>query len=323
MKTGSKLILALACALAVPAAYAQSYPTRAVKLIVPFPPGGGTDYIARELALHMGKQKNWNVVVENRPGAGGSVGLGSAANAKPDGYTIVLGQTSNLAILPTLQPKIQYDPVSSFTPVALVAEAPLVFVGPREATYSNAQQFIEQVKAAPPNSMNFGIPGIGTVAHLTSVLFQQKSGIKIENIPYKGAADGIPSLIGNQIQAYMSSASTLTGAIEDKQIKPLGVTSLTRMKTLPDVPTLDESGFKGFNATTWFGILVPAATPDEIVQVLGQAIRTAMDDKKFQTQIENSGAMVVDGDQRAFAERIKTDTAMWADVIKTANITLK
>ncbi|MGH8814391.1 MAG: Bug family tripartite tricarboxylate transporter substrate binding protein, partial [Advenella sp.] len=117
--------------------------------------------------------------------------------------------------------------------------------------------------------------------------------------------------------------STLTGAIEDKQIKPLGVTSLIRMKTLPDVPTLDESGFKGFNATTWFGILVPAATPHEIVSILGQAVRVAMDDKKFQAQIENSGAMVVDGDQRAFAERIKTDTAMWADVIKTANIKLK
>jgi len=323
MKSGSKLVLALACVLAATTAYAQDYPTRPIKLIVPFPPGGGTDFVARELAMQMGKQKNWNVVVENRPGAGGSVGLGSAANARPDGYTIVLGQTSNLAILPTLQPKIQYDPVKSFIPVALVAEAPLVFVGPKQATYSDARQFIQQVKAAPPNSMNFGIPGIGTVAHLASILLQQKSGIKIENIPYKGASDGIPSLIGNQIQAYMSSASTLTGAIEDKQIKALGVTSLTRMKTLPDVPTLDESGFKGFNATTWFGILVPAGTPEQVVQTLGAAINTAMEDKKFQEQIEHSGAMVVDGNQEAFVNRIKADTAMWADVIKTANITLK
>src|SRR5690606_14565084 len=140
MKTGSKLILALGCMLAVSATHAQTYPTRAVKLIVPFPPGGGTDYIARELALHMGKQKNWNVVVENRPGAGGSVGLGSAANAKADGYTIVLGQTSNLAILPTLQPKIQYDAVKGFTPVALVAAAPLVLVGRKQARSSNAQE---------------------------------------------------------------------------------------------------------------------------------------------------------------------------------------
>lgn len=323
MKTASKLALAVSFMLAASAAFAQEYPTRPVKLVVPFPPGGGTDFIARELALTMGKQKNWNVVVENRPGAGGSVGLASAANARPDGYTIVLGQTSNLSILPTLQPKIQYDPVKDFIPVALVADAPLVFVGPKQAEYSNAQEFIKDVNAAPPNSMNFGIPGIGTVAHLTSILFQQKSGIKIENIPYKGASDGIPSLIGNQIQAYMSSASTLTGAIEDKQIKALAVTSLTRMKTLPDVPTLDESGFKGFNATTWFGILVPAGTPAEIVDTLGSAIKTAMKNEHFQKQIENSGAMVMDGDQNTFVNRIKSDTDMWAEVIKTANITLK
>ncbi len=323
MKTAAKITLALSFLAAATSAFAQEYPTRPVKLIVPFPPGGGTDYIARELALQMGKQKGWNVVVENRPGAGGSVGLASASNARPDGYTIVLGQTSNLAILPTLQPKIQYDPVKDFIPVALVADGPLVLVGPAQAKYSNAQEFVQAVNAAPPNSMNFGIPGIGTVAHLASILFQQKSGIKIENIPYKGANDGIPSLIGNQIQAYMSSASTLSGAIQEKQIKALAVSSMTRLKTLPDVPTLDESGFKGFNATTWFGILLPAGTPEPVVDTLSDAVQTAMKDKHFQEQIEKSGSMVVEGDKSTFEERIKTDAVMWADVIKKAHITAK
>ena len=323
MRLGSITAAALSLALLAPLAQAETYPARPVKLVVPFPPGGGTDLIARELALQMGKQQDWNVVVENRPGAGGSVGLASAANAKADGYTMVLGQTSNLAILPTLQQGLHYDAEKSFIPVALVAEAPLVLVGPKDAEYGDAQAFVKKVQAMPPNSMNFGIPGIGTVAHLASILFQQTSGIKIENIPYKGAADGIPSLIGNQIQAYMSSASTLSGAIEDKQIKALAVTSLTRMKTLPNVPTLDESGFKGFNATTWFGVLVPAKTPQDRVKILEQAVAKALADPAFHEKVEQSGAMVLSGDESGFAKRIKTDTAMWADVIRKAKITLK
>lgn len=323
MRLGSITAAALSLALLAPLAQAETYPARPVKLVVPFPPGGGTDLIARELALQMGKQQDWNVVVENRPGAGGSVGLASAANAKADGYTMVLGQTSNLAILPTLQQGLHYDAEKSFIPVALVAEAPLVLVGPKDAEYGDAQAFVKKVQAMPPNSMNFGIPGIGTVAHLASILFQQTSAIKIENIPYKGAADGIPSLIGNQIQAYMSSASTLSGAIEDKQIKALAVTSLNRMKTLPDVPTLDESGFKGFNATTWFGVLVPAKTPQDRVKILEQAVAKALADPAFHEKIEQSGAMVLSGDESVFAKRINTDTAMWADVIRKAKITLK
>ena len=321
MKIFAKLVCGLSLTVFSVAALAQSYPDRPIKLVVPFPPGGGTDFIARTLANILTLENRWNIVVENRPGAGGNIGLASAAKANPDGYTLVLGQTSNLAINPTLYTNLSYDPFQSFVPISLVADSPLVMVGPGSAKYSTVQEFVKEVNTSEPNSMNFGLPGIGTVAQLSTVLFQREAGIKIVNVPYKGAADGVPALIGNQIHAYMSSVPTLLGAIEAGHIKALGVTSKDRIRVLPNVPTIEESGYKGFNATTWFGILAPAKTPKAIADQLNVAINKAVKTSAFIESMDKQGATALGGSPADFTKRLRVDYDMWADVIKKSHIT--
>ncbi|WP_158215227.1 Bug family tripartite tricarboxylate transporter substrate binding protein [Candidimonas nitroreducens] len=322
MKLITKCASTLATALFCASALAAGYPNHPIKLIVPFPPGGGTDLIARELAKTLSQQNGWNIIVDNRAGAGGDIGVAAAAKAPPDGYTWVLGQTSNLAINPTLHKGLPYDPFKSFAPISLVAESPLVMVAPKSAKYDNVAEFAKAVHTAPANSMNIGLPGIGTVAHLTTVLFERTADIKVTNVPYKGASDGLPALIGNQLQAYISSIPTLLGSIKAGQIKALGVTSQSRVSVLPDVPTIDESGYKGFNATTWFGILVPAKTSSDICAALNQAINKAVQDPAFVKQMQAQGAATLGGSSADFTKRLHADYDMWADLIKQAHITL-
>ncbi|TCT03408.1 Bug family tripartite tricarboxylate transporter substrate binding protein [Paralcaligenes ureilyticus] len=326
MKLLAKLVYGLTIALisstAATAATTRNYPDHAIKLIVPFPPGGGTDLIARDLAKTLAQQSGWTIIVENRAGAGGDIGIAAAAKASPDGYTWVLGQTSNLAINPTLHSNLPYDPFKSFIPISLVADSALVMVAPGNAKYSTVPEFVKAVNEGAPDSMNFGLPGIGTVAQLTTVLFEHTAQIKITNVPYKGASDGLPALMGNQIQAYMSSIPTLLGSIKAGQIKALGVTSKSRASVLPDVPTIDESGYKGFNATTWFGILVPANTPKDITVTLNAAINKAVKNPDFIKRMSMQGATTLGGTSEDFTNRLRTDYDMWADVIKKAHITL-
>lgn len=322
MKFIAKCASALATALLSASALAAGYPDHPIKLIVPFPPGGGTDLIARELAKTLSQQNGWNIIVDNRAGAGGDIGIAAAAKASPDGYTWVLGQTSNLAINPTLHHGLPYDPFKSFAPISLVAESPLVMVAPKSAKYGNVAEFAKAVHTSPPNSMNIGLPGIGTVAHLTTILFERTADINVTNVPYKGASDGLPALIGNQLQAYISSIPTLLGSIKAGQIKALGVTSQSRVSVLPDVPTIAESGYKGFNAVTWFGILVPAKTPADIRATLNAAVNKAVKDPTFVQQMHAQGAATLGGSSADFTKRLHADYDMWADLIKKAHITL-
>ena len=231
---------------------------------MPFPPGGGTDTIAREPSQRVATATGWTFVIENKPGAGGNLGVDTAAKAAADGYTLVIGQTSNLAINPTLYAKMPYDSVKDLAPIVLLANAPLVMVTSTVTPYKTITEAVNAAKAKP-GALNFASPGNGTVAHLTSELFQKAAGIQTQHVPYKGAAQALTDVISGNVELYMSSVPTLIGQIRNGKLRALAVTSAKRVDDLPDVPTINESGYKGFDAVTWFGLLAPAGTPKDVI----------------------------------------------------------
>ena len=267
--------LGLALLLASGIAAAQAYPARPIKLIVPFPPGGGTDIIAREVANKVATSEGWTIVIDNKPGSGGNIGVDAAAKASPDGYTLVLGQTSNLAINPSLYTKLPYDPVKDLAAVGLVASAPLVVVVSSASPYKKLADVVAAAKAKP-TALNYASSGNGTVAHLATEQFQKIAGIQLTHVPYKGASQGMTDLVGGQIQLYVSSVPTLIAQIKSGQLRALAVTSLQRNRDLPDVPTMVEAGYKDFEAVTWFGVAGPAAMPKDAIAKLNAAFNKAL-----------------------------------------------
>jgi len=297
------------------AAFAQTYPARPIKLIVPFPAGGGTDAIAREVATKVATQQGWTLIIDNKPGSGGNLGVDAAAKAAPDGYTIVLGQTSNLAINPTLYPKLPYNPVKDLAAVGLVASSPLVLVVAADSPYKTLSDVIAAGKARP-EAINYASSGSGTVAHLAVEQFQKVAGVRFTHVPYKGAAQGVTDLIGGQIQLYMSSIPTLIGHIRSGKMRAIAVTSEKRVNDLPNVPTVAESGFKGFEAVTWFGIAGPAAMPKDAVTRLNLAFNKALQDAEVKKKLEGQGADVLGGTPEQFAKLIQDDIVRWGKVVK-------
>ena len=240
------------------------YPNKPIRLIVPFPAGGGTDIYARLIANKLTERLKWVVVVDNKPGAGGNIGVDAAAKSPPDGYTIVIGQTSNLTISPTLYKKLPYDPQKDLTPIVLVADSALALVVPAASPYKTVKEIVSAAKQKPED-ISLGFPGNGTVAHLTSVMFQSASGAKFQNVPYKGAAQALTDLMGSSIESYLASATTVIGHVKGGKLRALAVTGKNRIESLPGVPTIEESGYPGFDAVTWFGLLAPAGTPAAVV----------------------------------------------------------
>ena len=309
-------LVAGATLLAPAGAFAQgSYPSRPIRLIVPFPAGGGTDLIAREVANKVATSNGWSIVIDNKPGSGGNLGVDAAAKAAPDGYTLVLGQTSNLAINPTLYAKLPYNPEKDLTPVGLVASAPLVLVVAADSPYKTLADVVAAAKARP-EALNYASSGSGTVAHLATELFQKTANVRFTHVPYKGAAQGSTDLIGGQVQMYMSSVPTLIGHIKNGKMRPIVVTSRKRTTDLPDAPTVDESGYKGFEATTWFGVAGPAGLPKEVVAKLNAAFNKALQDPEVKRKLASQGAEVKGSTPEEFGAYIREETVRWGKVVK-------
>jgi len=295
-------------------AHAQNWPSKPIRMIVPFPAGGGTDMITRELTNKLAGS-GYTFVVENKPGSGGNLGVDAVAKAPADGYTLVMGQTSNLAINPTLYARLPYDPVKDLTPVARVADSPLVIV---TATASPFKTLADVVKVAKekPGSINYATSGNGTVSHLAAESFQRVAGITLTHIPYKGAAQGATDVMSGQVQLYVSTIPTLLGHIKSGKMRPIAVTSLKRVDDLKDVPTIAESGYKGFESVTWFGILGPARLPREIVAKLNADINKALKDPQLEKQLSDQGADVATGSPEQFATLIRDDIPRWGKLVK-------
>ncbi len=305
---------ALICAV-LPLSAQAAYPDKPIRLIVPFPPGGGTDALAREVASRIGADTGWSFVVENHPGAGGNIGVNVAAQAAPDGYTIVLGQTSNLAINPTLYAHLPYDPEKNLTPIGLVAQAPLVLVTGAKSSFRTLADVVKAAKAKP-GSLTVATSGIGTVAHLSTVEFQKDARIQVTHVPYKGAEQGLTDVIGGRVDMYMSSVPTLIGPIRSGIVRALAVTSLKRSDDLPDVPSFAQSGYPGFEGITWFGLLGPAHLPAAVVKTLNDALVKALKSPEIEKQFKSQGAQVDISSPQGFAALIHKDRIRWGELVK-------
>lgn len=309
-------LAALACTATVhPQAQAQAWPAKPIRLVVPFPAGGGTDIVARETSQRVAAATGWTFVIDNKPGAGGNLGVDTVAKSPADGYTLVLGQTSNLAINPTLYPKLPYQPLKDLTPIVLLANAPLVMVTGMNTPYKSLADAVNAARAKP-GQVNFASPGNGTVAHLTSELFQKAAGVKTQHVPYKGAAQALTDVVSGTVDLYMSAVPTLIGQIRQGKLRPLAVTSAKRVDDLPQVPTINESGYKGFDAVTWFGLLAPAGTPKEVVARLNAEFNKALKNPELAKRLADEGADPAGGTPEQFAELIRQDIPRWGKVVQ-------
>ena len=293
----------------------DSWPNKPIRTIVPFPAGGGTDIVARDVTQKMTTTTKWTFVIDNKPGSGGNLGIDTAAKAAADGYNLVIGQTSNLAINPSLYSKLPYDPVKDLTPIGLIGNAPLVLVVGTNSPYKTLADVVKAAKAQP-GFINYATSGNGTVAHLATELFQREAGIKLTHIPYKGASQGITDVISGQVQLYISSVPTLLGHIKNGKLRALAVTAAKRTDDLPLIPTVAESGYKGFEAVTWFGLLGPAKLPTAVVSTANAELNKALNSPDLRKKLEDQGLNVTPTTSDEFGKLIKTDMAKWAPVVK-------
>jgi tripartite-type tricarboxylate transporter receptor subunit TctC len=296
-------------------AHAQAWPAKPIRLVVPFPAGGGTDIIGRELTQKITEGSKWTFIVDNKPGSGGNIGIDNIAKSPADGYNLVLGQTSNLAINPSLYAKLPYDPAKDLTPISMVASAPLALVVAVNSPLRTLADLVAAAKARP-DQINFATSGNGTVAHLATELFKKEANIKLTHIPYKGAAQGLNDVIGGQVEVYVSSIPTLIGHIKGGKLRALAVTSLKRVDDLPEVPTIAESGYKGFEAVTWFGVLGPAHLPKDITVRLNAEINKALQTPELKKKLGDQGADVAGSTPEQFSKLVRDDIVRWGVVVR-------
>jgi len=316
MRLSKRALLGLALsAFVASGAQAQAWPAKPIRLVVPFPAGGGTDIIGRELTQKITEGSKWTFIVDNKPGSGGNIGIDNIAKSPADGYNLVLGQTSNLAINPSLYAKLPYDPARDLTPVSMVASAPLALVVAANSPLRTLADLVAAARARP-DQINFATSGNGTVAHLATELFKKEAGIKLTHIPYKGAAQGLNDVIGGQVEVYVSSIPTLIGHIKNGKLRALAVTSLKRVDDLPQVPTIAESGYKGFEAVTWFGVLGPANLPKDVTTRLNAEINKALQTPELKKKLGDQGADVAGSTPEQFAKLVRDDMVRWGAVVK-------
>jgi tripartite-type tricarboxylate transporter receptor subunit TctC len=259
----------------------------------------------------------WSFIVDNKPGSGGNLGVDAVAKSPADGYHLVIGQTSNLAINPTLYSKLPYDPIADLTPVGLIGRSPLVLVVPANSPYRSLADVVAAAKASA-GGLNYATSGNGTVAHLAMDMFQREAGIQLTHIPYKGASQGLTDVMGGLVQVYVSSVPTLLGYIKSGKLRALAVTSLKRTDDLSQVPTVAESGYKGFEAVTWFGWLGPARMPPALVTRINQALNQTLLSVDLKKKLEDQGLEVEPGTPEQFSQLIRSDTAKWGRVVKAS-----
>jgi tripartite-type tricarboxylate transporter receptor subunit TctC len=300
----------------------QAYPTKPIRMIVPFPPGGGTDILSRLVANKLSEQRGWQIVVDNRGGAGGNIGLDAAAKAAPDGYTMVMGQTSNLTINPSLHAKLPYDTLRDFTPVSVVASSPIAFMVWAKAPYRSLGDLIGAAKAKP-GEVTFATTGNGTVGHLTGELIQRVAKVKFVHVPYKGSAQAFPDLLGGRVGFFLASLETAIPQMKAGTIRTLAITSAQRVPVLPDIPTVAESGYPGFETTTWYGILVPKGTPQPMVQRLSTEIVKVLESADVRERMAANGGATVKPGPAAFDALIKSELSKWSRVIREAGVKLE
>jgi tripartite-type tricarboxylate transporter receptor subunit TctC len=311
--------LLLACgvlATALPAAAA--WPDKPIRLIVPFSAGGTVDVVARAVGTELGKQLGTTVVVENVPGAGGTIATQKVASAAADGYTLLF-TTPNHTINPALMPKLPFDSEKDLAPVSLVAEIPELLVASASAPFSDWAGFVQYAKAHP-GQLNYASAGNGTLPHVTMELLLQRLGLRVTHVPYKGAAPALNDVLAGHVAVKMDTIATSSQQIKAGRLKPLALASLHRSRLMPDVPTIAELGVPGYQGILWLGILAPTGTPPDRIEALHAAIVKFSREPEYQKHLQSEGVEIVANDPATFGRQIHAELKQWAEVVKAAGI---
>ncbi len=312
--------LALGLALATAPALADNFPSKPIRLIVPFPASGATDLLARAIAQKVSANIGQQVVVDNRPGAGGAIGSDMAAKAPADGYTLVIATTSTHSIGPYINTRLPYNTETDFTPIGQVAVATNLLVVPNSLPVKNVRELIDYAKKHP-GELNYASSGNGTVVHLTAEAFKSQAGVFITHIPYRGTALSVPDLISGKVQVLFDSIVSGLPHVRDGKLKALAVTSARRSPLAPEIPTVSESGLPGFESDTWFGIYGPKGLPADVVARLNAEFNKAIQAPEVKERLGKLGAEPVGGTPAQFAAMVKKDSARWGKLIKDRKIT--
>ncbi len=305
------ITIGIACATL---AQAQTWPAKPIRMILAFPPGGPTDIVSRVLAQKLGEQLGQQVLVDNKPGAGGNIGAELASKAPNDGYTIFYN-TSAIVINPALYGKASYDTLKDFVPVVLTAAIPMVLVLNPTVPAKNMKEFVDLVKSKP-GQFNYSSSGSGTITHLASAMLSAQMGLSTQHVPYKGSAPGLVDLAAGQTQFMTDTINTALPYIKDGRLRAIAVTSARRSQVLPELPTFNESGLHGFDAAAWQGVVVPAGTPSEIVTRLNAEINKAMQDAGVRARLAGQGADVLGSTPAEYAAYIRAEMPRWAKAIR-------
>ena len=320
MSTRKFLVVAIAAlAAAFTSAQAQNFPTRPIMLVIPFAPGGSTTIVGRGVAEKMSELLGEKIIVDNRPGAGGTVGTRAVAKSEPDGYTLLLGYTGTLAIGPSLYKNVGYDPRKDFAPIGMIGNAPNSLVVNPSFEPKTVAELIAYAKANP-GKVNFGSAGAGTASHITGEYFARAAGITLVHIPYKGTGPALTDLLGGHIPMAFAPIPASHGNIAAGKLRALAVTSTTRSGLLPEVPTIAESGIAGFDASLYYGLAAPAGTPRPIIDKLNKALRGALASEEVKRQLGKDGTDITPGSPEDYAALIDKDERKWAQLVKASGI---
>jgi tripartite-type tricarboxylate transporter receptor subunit TctC len=318
MKRLATILLVAACALGAAPAGAQTYPAKPIRFVVPFPPGGPLDIMARGIAQRLQDAWGQPVVVDNRPGAGGGIGADLVAKSPGDGYTLLMGAVSTHAINPSLYAKIPYDPQKDFAPVALVAQVPNILVVNPALPVRSVTELIDYARAKP-GALSFGSGSTGSTGHLAGELFKARAGVEMVHIPYKGGAPAMQDLLAGQTQLMFDNLANALPQVKAGKLRALAVTTLERAPAVPELPTIAESGLPGFDLTTWFGVFVPAGTPPEVVAKLNAEIVKSLESKALAERLAAMGTVPPEGNTpQNFATFVRSEAEKYARVVKAS-----
>jgi tripartite-type tricarboxylate transporter receptor subunit TctC len=316
------VLAALSFTLAAGIAAAQSYPSKPIRLIVPFPAGGATDVLARAISLHASEKLGQPLVIDNKPGAGGTIGSDLAAKAEPDGYTLLIATGSTHSIGPIINPKIPYQVERDFVPIVEVASTTSVMVVSKALPVRNLQEFVRLAKSQP-GKLNFGSSGNGTNSHLAGELFKDEAGVFMTHIPYRGTGLVFNDMVAGHVHLLMDNVVTAMPHLKDDKVRVIGVTSLKRLPFLPEIPTLHEQGLKNFDVSNWFGIYGPRGTPADVVNKVNAAFNAALKDPALQKRLGNLGAVPTGGTPQQMAATVSAETAKWRKLITERKIAVE
>ena len=305
---------------ALPVWAADTFPSKLITIVVPFSAGGTTDILSRIMATGLGAELGQSVIADNKPGAGGNIGASLAAKAAPDGYTLFMGTVGTHAINQALYKKLPYDPVKDFAPLSRVATVPNLLVANPNQPFKTVKELIAYAKANP-GKVTFGSPGAGSSPHVSGELFASMTGTDLQHVPYKGSAPAMTDLLGNQIAIMFDNMPSAIQHVRSGKLRPIAVTTAKRSPELPDIPTIAEAGVPGYEATSWFGLFAPAATPKPALERLHAALMKVLNDPQVRKKIAEQGGDPVAETPAQFAAFIQAESAKWGKVVKASGAT--